>query len=397
MELLNIIVLLGLGLTVISVLSLIIERLFFPSILAFIAIGVAVGFFWDGNEVFKVAGEIGIILLFFLLGLKFPLTELVKRMKQVWKAGVLDIVLAFGVTIGIALLFGLDFPQAFLIGAVLYATSSSISAKLLERNSDKHEDIKEFVLALLIFEDIFAPLILTVAPFIIQDEPIAFSDIGKVFVGFLVFGVLLFVGSRFVTKQPKIAKHLLRQDDASIGLIGLILFFAGIGMIFGLSEILGAFIAGIMLAGIHDVRPLKRLTVPVRDLFLPIFFISFGISINLEQGVIINTLFFVLIVWGVLSKWIVGRVGGRLYGLTRVQANEAGFSLAPRGEFSILFTALSNGAINLFVGLYIFVSAIVGIVLFRFSESLAAKTEQTLKRVLPEETDRKPDQTDKGD
>lgn len=49
---LNMIVLLGLALTAISVLSLIIERLFFPSILAFIAIGVAVGFFWDGNEVF---------------------------------------------------------------------------------------------------------------------------------------------------------------------------------------------------------------------------------------------------------------------------------------------------------------------------------------------------------
>ncbi|WP_404354468.1 hypothetical protein [Exiguobacterium aurantiacum] len=106
---LNMIVLLGLALAVISVLSLIIERLFFPSILAFIAIGVAVGFFWGGNEVFKIAGEIGIILLFFFLSLKFPLGELMKRLKLVWKAGVLDIVLAFGVTIGIALLFGLDF------------------------------------------------------------------------------------------------------------------------------------------------------------------------------------------------------------------------------------------------------------------------------------------------
>ncbi|MDX5322755.1 MAG: hypothetical protein LPJ96_04030 [Exiguobacterium sp.] len=74
-----------------------------------------------------------------------------------------------------------------------------------------------------------------------------------------------------------------------------------------------------------------------------------------------------------------------MYGLTRVQANEAGFSLAPRGEFSILFTSLSNGAINLFVGLYIFVSAIIGIVLFRFSEILAAKTEEKLERVLPDE------------
>lgn len=385
MDGLNVIVLLGLALTLISVLSLLIERLFFPSILAFIAIGVGVGFFWDGNEVFKVAGEIGIILLFFLLGLKFPLRELWKRMRKVWKAGILDIILSFGVSFGIALAFGLDFPRAFLIGSVLYATSSSISAKLLERHSEKHEDIKEFVLALLIFEDIFAPLLLTVAPFIIQEEPVAMSDIGKVFAGFLIFGVLLFIGSSFVSKQQKFSKHLLRQDDASIGLIGLILFFAGIGMVFGLSEILGAFIAGIMLADIHDVRPLKRLTVPVRDLFLPIFFISFGISINLEKGVIVNALFFVLIVWGVLSKWIVGRIGGRIYGLTRVQANEAGFSLAPRGEFSILFTALSNGAINLFVGLYIFVSAIVGIILFRFSEYLAEKTEKTLTKVLPDE------------
>ncbi|WDH74691.1 cation:proton antiporter [Exiguobacterium marinum] len=384
MDGLNIIVLLGLSLTLISVFSLLIERLYFPSILAFIAIGVGVGFFWDGNEVFKVAGEIGIILLFFLLGLKFPLRQLWKRMRKVWKAGVLDIILSFGVSFGIALLFGLDFPRAFLIGAVLYATSSSISAKLLERHSEKHEDIKDFVLALLIFEDIFAPLLLTIAPFIIQEEPVAMSDVGRVFTGFLIFGVLLFIGSNFVSRQQKFSKHLLRQDDASIGLIGLILFFAGIGMMFGLSEILGAFIAGIMLADIHDVRPLKRLTVPVRDLFLPIFFISFGISINLEEGVIVNALFFVLIVWGVLSKWIVGRVGGRIYGLTRIQANEAGFSLAPRGEFSILFTALSNGAINLFVGLYIFVSAIVGIILFRFSEYLAEKTERTLTKVLPD-------------
>ncbi|WP_214698767.1 MULTISPECIES: cation:proton antiporter [unclassified Exiguobacterium] len=384
MDGLNIIVLLGLSLTLISVFSLLIERLYFPSILAFIAIGVGVGFFWDGNEVFKVAGEIGIVLLFFFLGLKFPLRQLWKRMRKVWKAGVLDIILSFGVSFGIALLFGLDFPRAFLIGAVLYATSSSISAKLLERHSEKHEDIKDFVLALLIFEDIFAPLLLTIAPFIIQEEPVAMSDIGRVFTGFLIFGVLLFIGSNFVSRQQKFSKHLLRQDDASIGLIGLILFFAGIGMMFGLSEILGAFIAGIMLADIHDVRPLKRLTVPVRDLFLPIFFISFGISINLEEGVIVNALFFVLIVWGVLSKWIVGRVGGRIYGLTRIQANEAGFSLAPRGEFSILFTALSNGAINLFVGLYIFVSAIVGIILFRFSEYLAEKTERTLTKVLPD-------------
>ncbi|MDX5322753.1 MAG: hypothetical protein LPJ96_04020 [Exiguobacterium sp.] len=62
------IVLLGLALAAISVLSLIIERLFFPSILASIAIGVAVGFYWNGNEVFTIAGEIAIILYSFYSG-----------------------------------------------------------------------------------------------------------------------------------------------------------------------------------------------------------------------------------------------------------------------------------------------------------------------------------------
>ena len=81
-----------------------------------------------------------------------------------------------------------------------------------------------------------------------------------------------------------------------------------------------------------------------------------------------------------LSKWIVGRIGGRIYGLTRVQANKAGVSLAPRGEFSILFTALSNVVINLFVGLYIFVSAIIEIILFRFSEYLAEKQRKSSRK-----------------
>ncbi len=95
------------------------------------------------------------------------------------EAGILDIILSFGVSFGIALAFGLDFPRAFLIGAVFYATSSPISAKLLERHSEKHEDIKVFVLALLIFEDMFAPLLLTVVPFIILKEPVAMCRISE--------------------------------------------------------------------------------------------------------------------------------------------------------------------------------------------------------------------------
>ncbi|WP_251130054.1 hypothetical protein [Exiguobacterium sp. s141] len=192
--------------------------------------------------------------------------------------------------------------------------------------------------------------------------------------------------------RQRFVKHLLRQDDASIGLIGLILFFHRDWH--GVRPVRDP-------RGIHRLNhacghPRCAAVETIDGTRSRLVFADFlHLVRDLHQSrsrVIVNALFFVLIVWGVLSKWIVGRVGGRMYGLTRVQANEAGFSLAPRGEFSILFTALSNGAINLFVGLYIFVSAIVSIVLFRFSEILANKTEEKLEKVLPDETKNKEDQ-----
>ena len=106
---LNMIVLLGLALAVISVLSLIIEQLFFPSILS----KYSRFYRHRRRRRFLLERKRGLYNrrrnrdypLFFLLGLKFPLGELMKRLNRVWKAGVLDIVLAFGVTIGIAMLF----------------------------------------------------------------------------------------------------------------------------------------------------------------------------------------------------------------------------------------------------------------------------------------------------
>ena len=81
--------------------------------------------------------------------------------KKIWPAGLLDVLLNLGVAMGIVLLFGMDPMSALVIGSVAYATSSSISAKMLEEQKRLANPETEFILALLIFEDLVAPILVS--------------------------------------------------------------------------------------------------------------------------------------------------------------------------------------------------------------------------------------------
>ncbi len=94
-----------------------------PSVLAFIIIGIVLSGVLNGEDkTLHSLAEIGIVLLFFLVGLEFPLRRMMEISKRVWPAGLLDIVLNLGVGLLIALVFGLSFTMALLIGAVLVLT-----------------------------------------------------------------------------------------------------------------------------------------------------------------------------------------------------------------------------------------------------------------------------------
>jgi CPA2 family monovalent cation:H+ antiporter-2 len=106
-----------------------IKLLRIPDIVIYILVGAGLsltGYFGD-TDAFKIAGEIGLIVLFFLLGMKFTFRELGRKGRKVWKASLLDIVLGIGVTFGISMVFGHDLFTSLLIAGLVYATSSSIS------------------------------------------------------------------------------------------------------------------------------------------------------------------------------------------------------------------------------------------------------------------------------
>ncbi|MFD2705135.1 cation:proton antiporter [Salibacterium lacus] len=345
-----------------------------PDVILFILAGIVFSGLLSDSDILYFAGEIGIVLLFFMLGMEFPIRKLGAIAKRVTPAGLLDLFLNFVLSTGICLLFGLDVLTAFLIGGILYATSSSITLKMLQNTKRTANPESEFLLGVLIFEDMVAPVMVAVLAGIMAGGEITGIDFLLLAVkvaGLTLAAILL---GRFVfTKLKTFIDRNAGSDIFHLFLIGLALTVSGIAVYLELSEVLGAFLAGIMLAETGRSETFEPLIQPVRELTLPLFFLWFGTQINLDGGVMYPSLLAALIGWSLLGKWLTGMAGGRLYGLSPRSAFRAGLSFTPRGEFSIIIASAATAEVMAFGSLFIVISAASGIILFLYAPALTKK------------------------
>ncbi|UOQ46062.1 cation:proton antiporter [Halobacillus salinarum] len=364
----------GLLLLLIFYLGFLSIKIKFPNVILFILLGIGLTKLMDDSELLHFASEIGIVLLFFLLGLEFNISRLGGIAKRILPAGLLDVVLSLGVTTGIALLFGLSLYLSFLIGGIAYATSSSITAKLLDDRGRMANRETEFMLAILIFEDLFAPLIVAILIGIHSGEEVTgymfLILFGKI-VGLALLAILL--GK---TLFKRFESFLDRIDDEEFKialLIGIALAYGGLALYLGLSEVLGAFLAGMMLAEVGKIEKIDQTVFPVRDLMLPLFFVYFGTTIKLGDGVPMAWMLAVVVLWSVISKVLVGVWGGPMFGLSKRASLRGGLSLCARGEFSVVIASVATGTMKVFSGLFIVAAAFIGMLLFEQASNVTNK------------------------
>jgi monovalent cation:H+ antiporter-2, CPA2 family len=342
------------------------QKLRLPSVLIYIVLGAFTALFLAKSDTIHIVGEIGIVLLFFILGMEFPLSRMIEISKKIWPAGLIDVLLNLGVAMGIALLFGLDLMSALVIGSVAYATSSSISAKMLEEQKRLANPETEFILALLIFEDLVAPVLVS---FIAGAQLGEEMSIG--FVLMLLFKIIiLMLGAVFLglygfkRLSAFIGRHIQR-DFMPLLATGIALAYAGVAISLGLSEILGAFLAGVMLSETGKSSEVEHLILPIRDITLPFFFFWFGTTISFGEGVLYIPMMIVLVLWAIAGKILTGFIGGRLFGLSKKISFRAGFSFVHRGEFSAIIASLAVPQLRIFSGIYIVATAFIGVFLFQ--------------------------------
>ncbi|WP_164668272.1 cation:proton antiporter [Virgibacillus doumboii] len=346
----------------------------FPNVILYILFGVSLAGLLSHNEILHFSSEVAIVLLFFLLGVEFNTKRLGGIAKKIWSSGLLDVVLSLGVSTVVALGFGMDWFTAFLIGGVTYATSSSITAKLLDDKGRMANAETEYILGILIFEDLVAPIVVAVLIALSSGDAFTGVDfailLGKI-IGMALLAIIL--GQTLFKRFEKFLVRIEDEDFKIVLLVGIAVAYGGLALFLGLSEVLGAFLAGVMLAEIGKIERIESTITPVRDLLLPTFFVYFGTTISLGEGIPMPILLVVLILWSVIAKLLVGIVGGKLYGLTKRVSLRAGLSLCARGEFSVVIAGVAAGSIKIFSGVYIVIAAFAGMVLFNYAPKITRK------------------------
>ncbi len=313
------------------------------------------------NDFVTGAAELGVVLLLFFLGLKFSFQSLIRSRARISQAGAVDLAnLAVGIVVALA--FGLSTVEALFVGGIVYISSSAVITKsLIDLNWIANPE-SEAILGVLVFEDLFVALYLTILSAIALEGSGFAAALGQIALATGIMLVLAMVAA-FGTRQ--LGRLVDRPSDemALLTALAITVAVAGVALWAGLSEAVAAFFVGMAVGGTDQADKLSRLATPLRDVFGAIFFFWIGLTADLGALTGSAWLLVTLVVVTVLVKATTGIVGGGLYGLPPVRRVRVGLGLVARGEFSLVIGALAAQVGGSAVMLDVIPSLAVGYVL----------------------------------
>jgi CPA2 family monovalent cation:H+ antiporter-2 len=366
--------------------SVIAGRLRLSAIPIFIVAGILLGpspgfpVIIEPSEGTDLLARLGIVLLLFFLGLEFSLDRIMAARNMVLVGGLIDLVIngALGLVIGIALLG--PGPEAVLLAGLIYISSSGIISRALFDLRRLADDETDLVLGVLVFEDLAIALFLGVAAALAGGEAVGGLEIAgtaALALGFVV--VSLLIGRWAHHAIDRIAPRLDREQ-LLLGALALAIGGGALGEAAGLSEAVGALLAGILLSGSEIRNQIEQQLLGVRDFAAAIFFFAFGLEVDLGQGGDVAVWLLVAVPVAIGGKIVGGFVAGRLTGFTRRQSVNVAAALVARGEFTIILAGLAaSGAaldsdfrdlVGPFAGLFVLATAVAGVVLMRESRRI---------------------------
>jgi monovalent cation:H+ antiporter-2, CPA2 family len=267
-------------------------------------------------ETVNIFAELGIIMLLFVIGIEFPIAKL----KQIGKisiiVGLTESIGTMVITFFVAQRLGFTTFDSMFLGLAMSITSTVVTIKVLEELGKIKERSSILILGVLIVEDIVAVSVLAILQSIAvaaDTEEIAIIPISiSIAIALVFIGSILVLGSKFL---PNLIDKIGKTNDYALLLIvilGLAFGLSFIANILGLSVVIGAFLAGVLVAESRSATVAKVITIPLRDVFSALFFVSIGALVNISLIplyivpviVLILTAFVVkfLLVFAVLAK-----------------------------------------------------------------------------------------------
>jgi len=329
-------------------------------IIGFILIGVAVGPFGLGSLVERVPwlyyvtisdrealapfADFGIVLLLFAIGLELSFNRLWEMRRLVFGLGALELLIigaSLAAFLGVA--GSMSLAGALAVGFALAFSSTAIVLPI----SGTRTPVGRAALSMLLFEDIMiVPIIFILGALAPNAADEGWSGLAEtLWQGALVVGVLLVAGRLAL---PRLFAQAARTKNPELFLAASLLVVIGASLataLVGLSPIVGALIAGLLIAETEYHTEVELIMEPFKGLALGVFLITVGMSINLAEIAASFGAFAAAVVGVLVFKAVVTGILLRLMGARRGTAAETGVLMASPSETTLIVLAAATSAL----------------------------------------------------
>jgi Kef-type K+ transport system membrane component KefB len=319
-----------------------------PLIIAYVALGAAIGPYGMSMvtdlQLLSDIGHIGIIFLLFLLGLDMQPQALWSTLRKSMVVAIFSSVAFLGTGFAVAYVFGFSLIDALIVGAAMMFSSTIIGIKLLPTTVLHHRHIGELMIGLLLLQDLLAILVLMVLLGSANGDAESMgTDLALSLLSLPLLGLAAWLAVRYVL-LPLIARFDRFHEYIFLLALGWCLGVAEAGKALGLSEEMGAFIAGITIATSPISQYIAVNLKPLRDFFLILFFFAVGARFDLAllgqvwmPALLLSVL--VLTLKPVVYHFLLKGVSEK-----RPLAWDLGFRLGQASEFSLLIAYVAAGS-----------------------------------------------------
>ena len=330
-----------------AVMGLICERLRLGSVVGYLLAGVLVGpgalELIRGGEVIDTIAEIGVSLLLFTIGLEFSWRHLRRFGGKAVIAGAISIGSIIAVTTLIGLALGAPWELAFVLGAAASLGSTAIVLRILRDRNDLDSVHGRYALAILLTQDIaIVPLVLAVS-FVSNQSGDLLASLGTAVVSALALVLLLVLLVSLAIPRLLNEDVIARNREIPI----LIAVVTAVGATWaahslGLSPAFGAFLAGLLLAEGKFADQMRADVLPLKTLFLTVFFVSVGLVADVEW-IVGNVLLVLGTTLGfMVAKVVVTYFSVRPFQPSIVECMATALAIGQVGEFSFLLLAIGR-------------------------------------------------------
>ena len=296
------------------------KRLGFGSVLGYLAAGIIIGpfglaFVSDAEHILHFA-ELGVVFLLFIIGLELKPSRLWVLRKMVFGLGTAQVLVSAAVIALLGSAYGLDMTTAIVIGLILALSSTAFVLQLLAEKKQLISAHGRAAFSTLLFQDLAViPLIAVLPMFGASATADSGFDLTRIAYMALTVGGLI-VGGRYVLRPILHIVAASKIPEIFTATALLVVIGAALLMKFaGMSMVLGAFIAGMLLADSEYRHQLEADIGPFKGLLLGLFFIAVGMSVNINLLLDVPGRILLFVAALMLSKALVLMPLARIFGL----------------------------------------------------------------------------------